>query len=812
MADLPKHARVVVIGGGAIGASVLYHLAERGWSDLVLLEKNELTAGSTWHAAGNCPNFVGNWTALRLQNYSTKLYAELGERVGYPMNYNQTGSIRLARTKDRFEEFKHISGLAKYYGVHFDLAGPDALKDYYPLAEAHGLEGVLWDATDGDIDPAQLTQAFAKGARDLGAKIIRFCPVTGLTQTADGGWTVATARGDIQADMIVNAAGYYAPEIGRMIGRDVPSVVLEHQYLISEPIPEINDAPGKLPLLRDPDDSYYLREERGGLMLGPYEHQNARARWVNDDAPDDFSFGLFDDDLERLEWYIEQACARVPLLGTAGVQKVINGPVPYSPDGFPFIGPTPGVRNAFEACVYSFGIIQAGGTGKAMADWMIEGEPEWDLWSLDPRRYTGYTTKSFCIAKALEVYENEYGIPYPAEERRAGYPQWTNPVTQRLAAKGAMFGARGGWERATWFPRDGDVAEEKLSFHRTNWFDATAEECRAMRDTCGVIDMTGFSRLEVSGPDAEAALDYVFASKLPKLGRTGLAYALTPKGKIWSEFTVTRIAEDRFWLISAAAALWHDQNHLTFEWGDRFDVTLKDITRDFGTLALAGPKARDILSAALNNSDSVAKENFRWLAYRELDFNGAPLHAIRVGFVGELGWELHAPIAQMGNLYDTLHEVGAAHGLRDVGMYAMDSLRIEKSYRAWKTELSNEFSPLEAGLERFIDFDKAEFVGRAAVLAERDAGSNLKLVTLKVDVDTADPAYGAMIYSGNDIVGFTTSAAHGHRVGHAIAIGYINREDAGVGRAFEVDIVGTRRPIEIIDDSPYDPENARLRA
>ena len=483
MAGFPSHVRVVVIGGGAAGASTLYHLARRGWTDTLLLEANELTAGSTWHAAGNCPNFSGNWNLMKLQQYSTRLYKTLGETVGYPINYHVTGAVRLAHNKDRMEEFHHVTGMARYQGLDFQILSPEELRRHFPLMETHGLEGGLWDPDDGDIDPAQLTQAYGKGARDLGCRIERFCKVTGLSHTATGEWAVVTDKGTVTAEIVVNAAGYYAPVIGRMVGREVPCVTMSHQYLLTESIPELAERPEPIAMLRDPDDSYYLRQERDGLILGPYEWQ-ATTAWPDGD-PDDFSFQLLPDDLDRLEWYIEQACKRVPALATAGVQKVINGPVPYTPDGNPLIGPVPGLRNFYEICAFSFGIVQSGGGGKTLAEWIVDGESEWDMWSLDPRRYTDFATKTYVEAKAVELYQHEYAIHFPAEERPAGRPGKTSPLYDHLKAKGAMFGARGGWERATWFPRPGDAAQEELSYHRTNWFAAVGEECRAVNQRVG---------------------------------------------------------------------------------------------------------------------------------------------------------------------------------------------------------------------------------------------------------------------------------------------------------------------------------------
>ena len=465
MAEFPSTARAVIIGGGAVGVSSLYHLAKAGWTDCVLLEKNELTSGSTWHAAGNVPTFSSSWSLMNMQRYSATLYRGLAEEVGYPMNYHVTGSLRLAHGRERLREFERARGMGRYQGMAIDVIGRDEIKARYPFIETHGLAGALYDPNDGDIDPAQLTQALAKGARDMGARIIRFCPVTAVRREG-GEWIVATPQGEIRCEYVVNAAGYRAQEVGRLFGREVPMMVMSHQYILFEEIPELkawSESVGhKLPLLRDVDTSYYLRQEKSGMNLGPYE-RNCRAHWAghNDPMPDDFSFQLFPDDLERLEHYLNDAIARVPILGTAGLSKVINGPIPYAPDGNPLIGPMPGVPNAFEACVFTFGIAQAGGAGKVLAEWVTEGQTEWDMWSCDPRRFTAFAaSKDYCVAKGMEVYGHEYAIHFPRHAWPAGRNRKLSPIHDRIAALGAQFNAYNGWERATWYARAGDDMSE----------------------------------------------------------------------------------------------------------------------------------------------------------------------------------------------------------------------------------------------------------------------------------------------------------------------------------------------------------------
>ena len=806
MAGLPSHARVVVIGGGAVGCSALYHLAKMGWRELVLLERNELTSGSTWHAAGNCPNFSGSWGLMKLQRYSTRLYCGLGAEVGYPINYHVTGAVRLAHGKERLAEYRHITAMARHQGIAFEMLSPAELKERYPFVELHGIAGAQWDPDDGDIDPAQLTQAFAKGARDLGATIIRFCPVTGIARGAGGAWRIATAQGTITAEIVVNAAGYRAAEIGAMMGRSVPCVAMGHQYLVTEDVPELAARAQLLPLLRDPDDSYYLRQEGKGLLLGPYEWQ-ARAYWQGG-MPEDFSFQLFPDDLSRLDPQIESACRRVPLLARTGIKKVVNGPIPYTPDGNPLIGPAPGLSNAFECCVFSFGIVQAGGAGKALAEWVVEGEPEWDLWSCDPRRYTGFVTRPYVTAKAIELYQNEYAIGFPVEERPAGRPVKTSPVYARLAARGAAFGARNGWERATWFPRSAAEAKGSLTFRRPHWFAAVAEECAAVASRVGIADLPGFSRFELRGGAAAEWLDGLIAGRVPKPGRLSLAYILTERGGVLSEMTVTRLAPDRFWLIGASTAEWHDRDRLLASPLPAGTV-LEPVTERYTTLVLAGPRSREVL-AKLSEAD-LSSSAFPWLSCREIMLGAIPATALRVNYVGELGFELHVAMEHALPLYEMLWEAGAQYGIADFGLYAIESLRLEKCYRAWKQDLSTEYSALAAGLGRFIDFAKDRFPGKEALLAEQARGVRDRLVPLVLEPLEAEAPFCSTVFDGESRAGLVTSGGFGHRLGKSLALAYVRADLATEGTMLEIEILGERKRAMVAREPLYDPENTRLK-
>lgn len=814
MSDFPTTARVVIIGGGAVGTSALYHLAKAGWSDCVLLEKNELTAGSTWHAAGNVPTFSTSWSIMNMQRYSTELYRGLGAAVDYPMNYHVTGSVRLAHSAERMQEFQRAKGMGLYQGMNLEILGVDEIQGKYPFLETHDLKGALYDPADGDIDPAQLTQALAKGARDMGAKILRFTPATGVRRE-NGEWIVQTDKGDIRCEYVVNAAGYYAQRVGEWFkpygGRTVPMMVMSHQYLLSEEIPEIAqwsaETGQKLPLLRDVDVSYYLRQEKNGFNLGPYE-RNCRAHWVDpsDPMPEDFSFQLYPDDLDRLEHYIEDAMARVPLLGSAGISKVINGPIPYAPDGNPLLGPMPGVPNAFEACVFTFGIAQGGGAGKVLAEWITEGATEWDMWSCDPRRFTDYTDHAYCVDNGKQVYGHEYAMHFPWHRWPAGADRKLSPVDDRIRAAGGVMGAYNGWERANYFAKPGDDLSHATTqtWDRAGpWAARIREECEAVRDSVGVLDLPGFSRFNLSGAGAAEWLRGMISGGLPKIGRMNLGYFPDHRGRILTEMSLLRHGEDAFTLITAGTAQWHDfeylQKHLPS------GLTLTDHSTEYDTLIVTGPKSRDLLS-----SIGTADFSLPWLSHQAAVVAGKNCALARVSFAGELGWEVHAANADMPVIYDAI----IAGGAKPFGMWALNSLRLEKGYRAWKGDLSTDYTLYQGSLDRFIKLDKPQdFPGKAALAAEFQRGPSKRFVTLLVDAGKADAPYMSTLWHDGQVVGETTSGGWGYRVNASIALGMLRADLAATGTEIEVEIYGIRCRAVVQPDQPlWDPANERLRA
>ena len=815
MSEIPTTARVVIIGGGVVGVSTLYHLAKAGWADCVLLEKNELTAGSTWHAAGNCPSFSTSWAIMNMQRYSLGLYAGLADEVDYPMNYHVTGSIRLAHDKNRMQEFERARTMGRYQGLSIEMMSVSDMTNAYPFMETHDLAGGLWDPDDGDIDPSQLTQALAKGAREMGAKIQRFCPATGVTQVGDE-WLVHTDDGDIRCEKVVNCAGYYAQRVGEWFkpygGRTVPMAVMSHQYFLTEEIPELKEWTEtngrKVPLLRDVDSSYYLRQDKNGLNLGPYE-RNCKAHWATpeDPMPDDFSFQLYPDDLERLEWYIEDAMARVPILGSQGVGRVINGPIPYAPDGLPLVGPMPGVKNAYEGCVFTFGITQGGGAGKVLAEWIMEGETEWDMWAVDPRRFTDYTDQDYCNRKALEVYGHEYAMHFPHHEWPAGRNKKLSPAHDIVHAMGGVMGSYNGWERANWFAKDGDDISEGAT-HTWNregpWTVRIKEEAENVRDNCGVLDLPGFSRFNLSGRGAAEYLRGRITGGLPKVGRMNLAYFSDQRGRIVTEMSLIRSSDDEFTLITAASAQWHDFELLKNS--IPVGLTLTDHTTEISTLIVTGPTARDVLTKMGTDADLSTS----WLTHQPATVAGQSVTLLRVSFAGELGWEIHAINKNIPALYDAVISAGA----KPFGMYALNSLRLEKGYRAWKGDLSTDYSLFEGGLARFVKLGKQQdFPGKTALQNEKQQGSSKVFVTLTLDATEMDAPYMSTILYNGDVVGETTSGGFGYRVGKSIALGILRTDLAVEGTEVEVEIFGQRCKAVVQADQPlWDPENERLRS
>lgn len=816
---MKSSARVVVIGGGVVGVSTLYHLAKKGWRDVVLVERRELTSGSTWHAAGLLPLFNMSYSVGQIHKYSVKFYQELERETGQKVGFSKCSNIRLADNEDRMDEYRHYAGVAKTIGVDVQWMTPDEVQDIWPLMATDGLIGAIRHPDDGYIQPADLTQALAQGARALGAEIYRQTTVTAITRTAAGEWRVSTDKGDILCDHVVSATGSFARHTGAMVGLDIPVIPVEHQYIVTEPHPAIlarkEQGLPEMGVLRGADGAWYMREERGGLILGPYE-KGAPACYV-DGPGEDCEYELFQEDVDRLEPHIDHAIRRVPAFGEVGVKQVYNGAIAYTPDGNPIIGPAWDIPNFWLSEGHSFGVTAAGGAGWQLAEWMVEGEPGIDMLGVDPRRYGDYCTKSYLKAKNEEAYAHVFVTHFPDEERPAVRPLRRTPVYDRLRDLGGVFGQSFGWERANFFATDGSPQVDDWSFRRSRWFDSVGRECRNVAENVGILDMTGFAKARVSGPGAEDFLDRLVANRLPrKEGRLALAHALNGQGGVHSEFTILREWVDRrgfpsFYLVSAGSFQRLDHDWIWRNLPADGSVQFQDVTNALGVLVVAGPKARTLMQRVSGADFSNAA--FPWLSSRMIDVGAAPCRAARVNFVGELGWELHHGIEYQLHIFDALMQAGADLGLKPFGIRAMDSLRIEKSYRLPGRELSIEYAALESGLDRFVHENKGDFIGRDALVKWRERGFAWQFVTLEVhDVTDADALGSNPISRDGRMVGRATSGNYGFRVEKSLVLAMVEPDCAALGCELAVEILGRNHRATVIAESPYDPDNLALRA
>ncbi|MDJ0949123.1 MAG: FAD-dependent oxidoreductase [Alphaproteobacteria bacterium] len=811
---MKSHARVVVIGGGVVGVSTLYHLVKKGWSDVVLVERKELTSGSTWHAAGLLPLFNMSYSVGQIHKYSVALYGKLEEETGQDVGLRRVSNIRLASSPERMDEYNYYVGVAKTIGVDVRHLTPEQVKEIWPLCNTEGLIGAIQHPEDGYIQPADLTQALAKGARTGGAEIYRQTTVTGIERTAAGEWRVQTDKGDITCEHVVSASGNFCRQTGAMVGLEIPVIPVEHQFIVTEPHPEIQarheQGLAEMGVLRDSNASWYMREEAGGLLLGPYEI-GAPCCYV-DGPSENAEYELFQEDLDRLEPHIESAIFRVPAFGEVGVKEVYNGAICYTPDGSPIIGPAWDLPNFWLNEGHSFGITAAGGAGWQLAEWIVEGESTIDMMGVDPRRFGPYASRGYLKEKNEEAYANVFTIHFPDEERPAARPLKQTPCYDRMKARGAVFGQVYGWERPNWFAPEGVEPKDVWSFRRTNYFEHVGNECRHVHEKVGLLDMSAFSKFQVSGPGAEAWLDGLVANRLPQtVGRIGLCHMLSGNGGVRSEFTIYRQAPDRFYLVSAGAMERHDDDYLTKLLPPDGSVRLQKVTSQYGVLVVAGPHSRDLLQKVTDTD--LSTETFPWLSGQFVNVGCAQAHALRVNFVGELGWELHHPIEMQNYIYDLLFDAGAEFDLQPFGIRAMDSLRVEKSYRLIPRELSIEYAALESGLNRFVRLNKEQFIGRDALVEWQQRGFQNAFVTLEVhDVGDVDARGNEPIYQNGTLVGRATSGNYGWRLGKSLALGMVRPELAELGTDLEIEILGDRHRATVIPESPFDPENERLRA
>lgn len=836
---MQNKARAVVIGGGVVGVSTLYHLAKKGWTDSVLIERKELTSGSTWHAAGLLPLFNMSYSVGQIHKYSVQFYQDLMEETGMDTGIRIVSNIRLARSQDRWDEYEYYMGIADTLGINVRKITNEEIAERWPYVNTDGLLGGIEHPDDGYIQPADLTQALAKAARDRGGKIHRNTEVTAITQQDDGTWLVETDQGSIECEHVISCSGNFARKTGKMVGLDVPVIPVEHQYIVTEAHPEIQkfraEGGPELCVLRESDSAWYMREEAHGLILGPYE-KGAPCCYV--DGPDeDSEYELFQEDLDRLMPHIETAVERVPYFGEAGIKKVYNGAIAYTPDGNPIIGPAPGLKGFWLNEGHSFGITAAGGAGWQLAEWIVDGEPTVDMMGVDPRRYGPYTTEGYLRQKNEEAYSNVFTLHYPDEERSAARPLKTTPSYPQQKAAGAVFGATYGWERANWYAPEGyelpeaergvgaDVivnenhapadhtgrVREKWSFRRSNYFEHVGNEVKAVTESVGLMDASSFAKMWVAGPGAEDWLNGLFANTVPKkIGRVALCHMLTAQGGVRAEFTVYRTAVDTFYLVSGGGLEAHDHDYLRKACPTDESVRLTPATTQWGVLVIAGPRARDVMAKLTRVP--LDNKSFPWLSGQNISIGTARAHAIRVNFVGELGWELHHPMEMQAALWDALMEAGGEFNIRPFGARAMNSMAIEKSYRMMGRELSIEYSAYESALDRFIKPAK-EFTGRDALMARHEAGDAWKFVTMVVDGVTDVDARGSeAIYKDGELVGRATNGAYGYRTGQSLALGMLKPHLGEVGTEVEIRILGQMYKATVVEESPFDPTNERLRA
>ncbi len=804
-------AQCVIIGGGAQGAGLLYHLAHEGWTDTVLTEKGELTSGSTWHAAGLIPNFIGSLNMAKVHAEAPELYRRIEEETGLSPGWHQCGAIRLALNDDEVDWFRYVSGMLDLIGVENHLIGPAEILEKHPLLDVSDVKLGFWTPHDGWTDPTGATNAMAKGARQLGCEVVRHNRVTDMNQLPDGRWEVLTEKGRIVAEHVVNATGSYAPQLGAMVGLEVPIVNVNHQYLITEALPEMQALEFEPPVIRDPRASCYYRRELDSLLVGPYEKAGAETYGL-DGIDWDLHFHLLEPNLDVLMPWLELAAERIPVFGHAGIKQVVNGPITHTPDAGYLMGPAPGLRNYWLCCGASIGITQGPGAGKYLAQWMVHGQTEINVAEMDPRRFGDHCGPHgrYAIERAIDEFHEMYQVRRPGEMRFAGRPQKMSPIYPKLDALGAQWQEIFGWERPQYFSPDG--TPESHSFRRSDAFDHVAAECRGTRERVGVADLTAFSKFEVTGADAAALLERLVANKVPtKQGGMRLVHCLTGQGGIEAEMTITRLGDERFYVNSGIVSQFHDHDWMTQHVEPGEDVTVTDVTDARAILAVAGPRSRDVLSQ-LTDAD-LTNDSFRWLTGQEIEVAGVPCIALRVSYVGELGWELHHPIERMEELYDAIVAAGEPHGLVHFGAYAMNVMRIEKAYKAMGSELTTEITPVEADLGRFVDYD-TEFIGKAATEARRDQTEplSMQLVYAEVNADDADCLGNEPVYDGDRIMGITTSGAFGHTVGRSLAFAYVDPAFTDPGSTFDIAIMGKRCSARVLPGPAYDPGNQAPRA
>jgi len=802
---MKSHAKVVVIGGGVVGASVLYHLTKAGWKDVLLIERAELTSGSTWHAAGGMHTVNGDPNVAKLQQYTIELYQEIERISGQSCGVHITGGLMLAGTRERLDWLKMAKARGRYLGMDLEIISVDEAAKLFPLMDKTHFTGAMYDPIEGHVDPYGVTHAYAKSAQIGGAEIVRHTRVTDLKPRTDGSWDVITDHGNVHAEHVVNAAGLWAREVGRMVGIELPVLAMEHQYLITGDMPELKGQKEQLHAI-DFEGEIYIRQERGGMLMGTYER--AGVPWSEVTTPWDFGQDLLPNDLERIAPSLEVGFAHFPAVGAAGIKKVVNGPFTFAPDGNPLIGPIRGLKNFWVACGVMAGFSQGGGVGLALSHWMVDGDPGADIWGMDVARYGDWTTLAYTNAKVRENYSRRFSIRFPNEELPAARPLRTTPIYEKLEAAHAVFGDYCGLEHPLWFAPTAAEAHDQVSFRRSNSHPHVAAECKAVQNSVGLLEISNYGKFEIRGPGAAGWLSRVMANRVPAVGRVALTPMLNERGKLIGDFTMCRVAEDHFFLIGTYAAETY-----YVRWFERHmpatGVSVRPCAMQYVGLSVAGPNSRALLQTLVRDDLSMA--TFPFMSFRRMEIGMVPGYVGRVSFTGELGFEIWVTTEYQRALYDALVHAGREHGLKLFGGRALNAMRIEKSFGTWAREYRPIYGPFEAGLGRFIDLKKSEFIGRAAAAEEKESGGALRLVTFKVDATDADAIGDEPIWHDGKTVGWVTSGAFGHRVNHSLALGYVPAALAGADSGFEIEIIGERHEAHRLAGAAFDPSGALMR-
>ena len=809
MEKIKSHTKIAIIGGGILGVSLLYHLTKEGWKDLVLIEKGELTSGSTWHAAGQCPHMVGSYNLAKVHLHSTNLYKSLEKETGQATGWHGCGSLRLAYKQEDLDWFFYVKGILDNVGAPAEIISTNEIPKIHPFIKLDEIIGGFHTLEDGHTDPTSTANAMAKGARNRGAKIYRNNRVIDIKARPSGEWEIITENGNIVCEHVVNAAGSFCPEVSQMVGiKNIPSINMLHHYLVTDEHPEIKKLTKELPVVRDPISSCYLRQEGKGLLIGIYE-KNSKC-WALDGMDWKFNMELLEPELDRLEEHLNKGMDRIPQFRDVGIKKIICGPITHTPDDNFFAGPAPGLKNFWMFCAASIGIAQGGGAGKYLAQWITYGDADINMLEFEPRRYLSWVNKNYAIEKCKDQYRRMYVTALPNESIEVGRPIKKTPIYKKLKDLGAIYLDSYGWEKPCWFAKPG--MREQYSFKRSNAFTYVQKECENIQNNVGILDLSTFAKYEISGDDSETFLNRLCANTIPKKDESIiLTHMLNEKGRIQSELTITRLPNNLFYVLSSTASEIRDLDWFNHHLNKDEKIKIKNITQDYGVLVIVGPKSRTTLSQL--TSENLNNNNFPWLKGKEILINKIPVRALRINYMGELGWELHHPIKYMESLYDTICEVGKKDNIINFGTYAVNSMRMEKAYRGWGSELTGEISLVEAGMDRFFNLNKKNnFIGSKILKEKLQSGVDIKIVYLEVDAVDADARGNEPVYYKNQIIGVVTSGSYGFRVKKSLAFAYVKSDLATVGTELDIEIQGKKRRATILTSPIYDPKNKKLVA